>query len=142
MARSVKIPLEIWQDPQGDVLLVYSEAECSVYFACWNEPGVSTDFIGHLTFEKVCAVRSFPREYLPYQPEPSSAKSSVIQVFDSELAAEHLEYRKRHYPNFIGAAPNHFVVPGHDIYHEILADRFNVATILREGITDPRLLRL
>src|SRR5215470_15271824 len=98
MPRSVKMPLEIWQDPQGDVLLVYSEAECSVYFACWNEAGEPADFIGHLTFKQVRAVRSFPREYLPYQPEPSSAKSWVIQVFDSELVEEHLAYRKRHYP--------------------------------------------
>jgi hypothetical protein len=39
-------------------------------------------------------------------------------------------------------APRHFVVKGHDIYHEILADGFKEARIERATLTDRRLLAL
>ncbi len=36
MTQVTVIPLEFWQDPQGDVILTFSEHECSVYFGCWS----------------------------------------------------------------------------------------------------------
>ena len=37
MIDATIIPLDFWQAPQGDVILVYSEHECSIYFACWKQ---------------------------------------------------------------------------------------------------------
>lgn len=145
MADSIVIPLEIWQAPQGDVVLVYSERECSIYFACWTDEREPAAFVGHLAFMRVWGVRSFPREFLPYHPDPETlTRSYIIEVLDSDLVKGHRAYRERHYPNASSAhlAPKHFVVGGHDIYHEILADAFVVSTIPREGIVEPRLLRL
>jgi len=143
MIDAVAIPLEVWQDPQGDVILIYSENECSVYFACWAGAGEPADFIGHLSFDHGCGVRSFHREFSPYQVS-NPGKSEILRIPDSELVREHLAYRKRHYshlpPKLV--VPNHYVVRGHDIYHEILADGFVCNKIPNEDVTDPRLVRL
>jgi hypothetical protein len=32
--KAVQIPLEVWQDPQGDIILNISERECNAYFGC------------------------------------------------------------------------------------------------------------
>src|SRR5689334_11638775 len=103
MSDATVIPLDFWQDPQGDVILVYSEDECSIYFACWSASGIPADFIGHLSFERTAGVRSYGREYLPYrvtlQPK---CHSYILQVENSELVREHVAYRHQHYPNFPG----------------------------------------
>jgi hypothetical protein len=106
MSASIVVPLDFWQDPQSDAILVYSEHECLIYFAFWIAAGEAADFIGQLSFERSCGVRSYGREYLPYE------------------------------------LPNHYVVEGHDIYHEILASGLTTSTISHRDITDPRLLRL
>ncbi len=53
------IPLEFWKDPQSDVIVIFSEGECSVYFSCWTHAGEPADFIGKLSFNGAAAVR-FP----------------------------------------------------------------------------------
>jgi len=144
MTDAVIIPLDSWQDPQGDVVLIYSEYECSVYLACWKAAGVPADYIGHLSFEHASGVRSFAREYLPYRVPAHSHHSYILRIPDSELVREHIAYRQRHYPNFPSrlSDPNHYVVMGHDIYHEILARHFTASTIPTQDVKDPRLLRL
>jgi len=143
MIDAVAIPLEIWQDPQGDVILIYSEYECSIYFACWAAAGEPANFIGHLSFNRPCSVRGFHREFSPYQVS-NPGKSEILCVPDSELVRQHLAYQQRHYshlrPRLV--APNHYVVRGHDIYHEILADGFTCDKVPNQNVTDPRLLRL
>ena len=144
MIDAVAIPLEFWQDPQGDVILIYSEHECSVYFACWVTAGEPATFIGHLLFDHAWGVRSFRREFSPYQIS-NPAKSEILRVQDSELVREHVAYRQSHYPHLPPSklvVPNHYVVSGHDIYHEILADGFTCNKIPNHHVTDPRLLRL
>jgi hypothetical protein len=136
------IPLQFWQDPQGDVILIYSEAECSVYFACWADAGEPAGFIGHISFEHAAAVRSFARESLPYRIASHNSHSYILQVSDSDLVREHIAYRQSHYPHFPGREQQHFVVTGHDIYHEILATSFTARTIPNQDVLDPRLLRL
>jgi len=136
------VPLPFWQDPQGDVILVYSEVECSVYFGCWSTTGEPADFIGHLTFEHASAVRSFSREFLPYRIPTHSGHSYILEILDSEFVRQHVAYRQHHYPNFPGSKRRHFVVVGHDVYHEILAFEFNARTIPKQDVTDVRLLRL
>lgn len=140
---AVAIPLEFWQDPQGDVILVYSEHECSVYFACWMTAGVPAAFIGHLSFVHACGVRSFRREFSPYQVS-NPGKSEILRVADSELVREHMAYRQRHYSHLPprSVVPNHYVVRGHDICHEILADGFTCNRIPNHDVTDLRLVRL
>jgi hypothetical protein len=84
------IPLQFWQDPQGDVILIYGEQECSVYFTCWASAGVDAEFIGNLSFESASAVRSFGWEFIPYQTKPHGQKSWILELPDSELAREHV----------------------------------------------------
>ena len=143
MIDAVAIPLEFWQDPQGDVILIYSEHECSVYFACWLTAGEPAAFIGHLSFDHALCVRSFHREFSPYQVS-NPGNSENLRVPDSELVREHLAYRQRHYSHLPTSlvVPNHYVVSGHDIYHEILAVGFKCNRIPNDSVTDPRLVRL
>ena len=142
MVNAYIVPLEFWQDPQGDVILIYGEWECSVYFPCWASAGVAADYIGHLSFKGTSAVRSFPREFCPYQRTERGHRSYILRVEDSDLAREYIDYRKLHYPQSQIKEKNHYVVVGHDIYHEILAMSFTAGTILKSQITDARLLNL
>jgi hypothetical protein len=144
MSAPIVVPLDFWQDPQSDVILVYSERQCLIYFACWIAAGETADFIGQLSFERSRGVRSYGREYLPYELPKHKCRSWILQIPDSDLLREHLAYRKEHYSDSPSkqTVPNHYVVAGHDIYHEILANGFTASTVLRRDITDPRLLRL
>ena len=114
MRTASPITLEFWQDPQSDVILIYSERECSVYFRCWSSAGVPADYIGQLAFRGVSAVRSFPSEFLPYRITHHNEKSYVLKVADSDLASDYVDYRKLHYPEFPIREDTHFVVTGHD----------------------------
>jgi hypothetical protein len=138
------IPLKSWQDPQGDILLIYSEHECSVFFGCWESSGEPADYICRLSFERASAVRSFRREYIPYRLPEHTAHSYILRVSNSDLHREHIEYRNRRYPNvgYSTSEHSHFVVVGHDIYHEILATQFAETTIRVSSLTDERLLAL
>jgi hypothetical protein len=142
MIDAETIPLEFWQDPQGDALLIYSARECSIYFLCWDDAGMPADYIGHLAFKGTSAVRSFPREFTPYRPTEHSDRSYILRVQDSDLARNYIDYRKRHYPQTRVEEKNHYVIQGHDIYHEILATSFIASPILKNQITDERLLYL
>jgi hypothetical protein len=144
MPAPIVTPLDFWLDPQGDVILIYSEHECLIYCACWIAAGERADFIGQLSFERGRGVRSYRREHLPYHLPKHECHSWILQIPDSDFVREHLAYRNEHYSDSASkqTAPNHYVVAGHDIYHEILANGFTASTILRRDITDPRLLRL
>jgi hypothetical protein len=113
--NAIPIALDFWQDPQSDIILIYGESECSVYFRCWSDAGVPADYIGRLAFADAAAVRSFPREFVPYQTAQHSAP-----------------IREK----------THFVVVGHDIYHEVLATSFSSTKISKAEVNDPRLLKL
>jgi hypothetical protein len=69
---------------------------------------------------------------------------SLLCLFDSGLIQEHIMYRKRHYPTFVGDTSRLrlYVVSGHDFYHDILATGFTEATIPQSQITDERRLQL
>jgi hypothetical protein len=34
---AVPISLNVWQDPQGNVVLHHSREDCNVFFGCWTE---------------------------------------------------------------------------------------------------------
>ena len=136
------VPLSCWQDPQGDLVLIYSERECSVFFGCWVRSGEPADYVGRLSFERAAAVRSYGREFIPYQLPASGVHSYILRVSDSDFLREQVAYRLQHYPQFAGPPMQHFVVVGHDIYHEVLAASFTEATIPAADLTDERLLVL
>jgi hypothetical protein len=143
MTEATVIPLKSWQDPQGDVVLLYSERECSIFFPCWLSSGKPADYIGHLSFEHASAVRSFGREFLPYRLPEHRHRSYILAVPDSDMVREYAAYRRQQYRQFPPRpAPKQFVVVGHDIYHEILAAGFTESTIPRQEISDERLFRL
>jgi hypothetical protein len=143
MTDATVIPLKSWQDPQGDVVLLYAERECSVFFPCWLSSGEPADYIGHLSFEQASAVRSFEREFLPYRLPVHAHHSYILTIPDSDIVREYAAYRRQHYPQFpTRPSPTHFVVVGHDIYHEILATGYTESTIPREEISDERLFKL
>jgi len=139
MAKITVIPLEFWQDPQGYVILVFSERECSIYFGCWFAAGQPADFIGHLSFRRASAARSFQREFLPYRVPEHRDHSYVLSITDSEFIREHVAYRERHYHDRRAQDQVHYVVVGHDIFHEILAESFTATRIPKQEVTDDRL---
>jgi hypothetical protein len=104
--------------------------------------GMPADYIGHLSFDDTSAVRSFPREFTPYRPTAHGHRSYILRVQDSDLVRDYIDYRKRHYSQSHIKAKSHYLVVGHDIYHEILATAFTADTILKNKITDARLLNL
>jgi hypothetical protein len=141
MEKVTVIPLDFWKDPQGDIILVYSEHECSIYFNCWSAAGQPADFIGHLSFHEASAVRSFRREFLPYQVPIKDHPSYIFSIADSEFLREQIEYRRLHYPNNREERV-HYVIVGHDIYHEVLAASFTATKVPHHEVADDRLRRL
>jgi hypothetical protein len=144
MSRATVIPLEFWKDPQGDIILIFSERECSIYFNCWSASGEPAEFIGHLSFQHASAVWSFNREFLPYNVPKHEHRSYILTISDSDFIREHFAYREKHYPGSRVDAHNrvHYVLVGPDIYHEILAANFTSSKISKKDVTDTRLRRL
>jgi hypothetical protein len=144
MAEVTVIPLDFWKDPQGDVILIFSEYECSVYFGCWSAAGEPADFILQLSFQHASTARSFNREFLPYRIPKHEARSYILSITNSEFIDDHFAYRKLHYPQsrVDDHKRVHYVIVGHDIYHEVLAASFTVTKISKQGITEARLRKL
>ena len=142
MPEPTEIPLQCWCDPQGDSLVIYTAEECSVYRGCWVASAEPSDYICHLAFHDVAAVRSFPREFVPYRWTPTH-RSSLLCLLDSDLIQEHIAYRQHHYPSSVRDTSRlrHYVISGHDFYHDILATGFTEAAIPQSEITDERLLQ-
>jgi hypothetical protein len=139
------VPLEFWQDPVEDVILVFSERQCSVYCACWSAAGEPADFVGHLEFEDASDVRCSRRDYPPYQIQNDTDECSyILKVSDSDFVREYITRRNLRLPE----APlrfsdrHHFVVMGHDVYHEIVAASFTATTIPKSELKDPILRAL
>jgi hypothetical protein len=144
MTQVAIIPLQHWPNPQGDILLCYSEKECSLHYACWLAAGEPADFICRLSFQKAAFVRAFRREYIPY-PIPENARPGyILHILDSEFAKEHAAYRQRFYSHIPTdtTVRNHYVFIGHDIYYELFAGDFTETVIPQSAITDNRLLEL
>ena len=144
MTEATAIPIKSWPDPQGDIVLIYSEQECSIFFSCWIASGEPADYICRLSFLRAAAVRSFPREFLPYRHPQDAPVPCILRIPDSDMLRAFVAYRQQHYPQspFDPSQHSHFVVPGHDIYHEILATSFSETTMPASELTDERLLSL
>jgi hypothetical protein len=144
MQQATVIPLEFWQDPVNDVILIYSERQCSVYFACWSAAGEPADFIGHLAFEHASDVRSAWREHPPYRIPEHTHHSYILEIPDSDFVRQYVTFRNLRTPEspITMADRRHFVVVGHDIYHEIVAVGFTATKIPNHEVTDATLRTL
>jgi hypothetical protein len=127
-AYAKAIKLERWQSPVEDVLLLYSEGTCIVYFLIQSDTGDQLDecCIGKLQFFGAHAVRSFRTEVLPYYDHQHDYHSYILEVFQSPWRAEALVgiYSEQLKASLLARA-RHFIVAGHDIYHEIVAESYN-----------------
>jgi hypothetical protein len=121
------IPLKVWKDPQGDVVLHHSRSECSVYFGCWVTSGEPADYLCQLTFHHAWAIRGFRWEYMPYKIALDS-HSCIYEIEHSRWLNEaSVEYLKL-YPEWRGQdnkSFHHYIVKGHDNYIEIIAAGFD-----------------
>jgi hypothetical protein len=144
MKDALVIPLEFWQDPVNDVILIYSERQCSVYFACWEAAGVPADFIGHVSFEHASDVHSARREHPPYRIPEHGYHSFILEVPDSDFVRQYVTFRNLRSPlsRISTSDRHHYVVIGHDIYHEIVAASFTTRTIPNKEVTDTTLRAL
>jgi hypothetical protein len=68
--------------------------------------------------------------------EGHGQNSYILQIPDSDSVRDRVEYRKRRYPKTPIAQRTHYVIPGHDIYHEILAVSFTASTIPKVEVTE------
>jgi hypothetical protein len=129
---ATKVPVELWQDPQGDVVLEWTARECRVYFECWVSPGVRAPYVGELTFREPLAIRGELSEFPPYQSSGDVGPSYLLEVAGSEWLAE-LRTRQRRAYGRRAAALNpdlrHLVVVGHDNNVEVLCTGFDVRRI-------------
>ena len=145
MKEAKVIPLGFWQDLQGDVIIFYSERQCSVYLACWCAAGEPAGFIGHLAFEHASDVRSSRREHPPYRiPQGDRHHSYILEVPDSDWVREYVTRRNLRAPEITLQVSDrhHLVVVGHDIFHEIIAASFTAVTIPNDQVEDRTLRSL
>jgi hypothetical protein len=122
------IPLTKWQDPVEEFVLHFSERTCEVFFRCWDENGKPVeDTIGKLIFDRVWAVRSVRSEVCPHL-KAFACKSCILEVKNSLWPREVDKY---FYTDFsktvLREKARHFIVKGHDIFHEILAAAYDEA---------------
>jgi len=136
---AVAIPLKVWQDPQGDVVLHASRKECAIYFGCWIEAGIPADYLCCLRFHYAWAVRGFSLEMLPYEIEELSYRSSIYYVENSRFLKSAVEQRARDYPQWLswdGKIYRHYVVSGHDNYFDIIASGYTEQVMQRGEAND------
>ena len=84
---------------------------------------------------------------MPYEIGAGGSRSDIYEIEDSPWVAEQAAHAHRmseevYRRPLAPFAARHFVVKGHDIYHEILADGFQEARIERATMTNKRLLAL
>jgi hypothetical protein len=132
LETATAIPLNAWQDPQGDVVLRYSRERCHIYFGCWVDAGTPADYLCELTFHNAWAARGLCLEGAPYKTNPHSYHSFILVVEESrwlqQLAAQRLEYYPR-WKSWDTREYLHYVVEGHDNYYDIVATGFDEAIV-------------
>ena len=131
---AVPVPLKVWQDPQGDVVLQHSRERCTISFACWEDAGEPADYICQLVFDHAWAVRAVNSEFLPSEiHEPQ--RSCIYEVKESEWLIALSKERSRCHPewrNWDKRSYHHYVVQGHDNYCEVLAEGFVERIVSRD----------
>lgn len=126
---AVAVPLPIWQDPQGSLLLHVASDQAEVEFPCWTDAAEEADFTGAIVFEGVWATRTVGTEFSPFQVEPHNFHSSILRVEESAWIEELAAARKATYtdwPRADAANYSHYVVVGHSEYVEVVARSWRV----------------
>ena len=134
MQLAVPIPLKVWQDPQGDVVLHHSRECCTVSFACWDAAGEPADHICQLNFHHAWVVRGVNSEYLPYEGPEHHQHSCIYEIEDSVWLKQESEERGKTYPEWRewdSRLYHHYVVRGHDNYVEVIASSFEEGVVSR-----------
>jgi hypothetical protein len=132
------ISLNIWQDPQSNVVLHHSCEECEVFFDCWMGAGEPADYLCKLIFHHAWAVRGIRLEGLPYQIK-THRRSCIYEIENSEWLKQVSEQRLRNYPEWKNWDENkyhHFVISGHDNYYDIIAADFEEQKISKDEAGD------
>jgi hypothetical protein len=136
--RAIQIRLKNWQDPQGDVALLFTRDRCEVFFGCWAAPAEPADHLVRLSFEHGWAARCVCSEYPPYTYEINerSPSSSILEVQESQWLKELSDRRLETYPRWKDWDHKrylHYVVQGHDNYVDVVALGFTETLISREA---------
>ena len=132
---AIPIPLSVWQDPQGDVVLLHSRDRCTVSFACWETNGAPANYLCRLTFNHAWAVRAVCSEIDPYEYR-EHLRSCIYEIQESEWLKRLSEERVALYPRWLEwdhKSYHHFLISGHDNYCEIIAEGFEEEIISRES---------
>jgi hypothetical protein len=132
--KAEQIPLEVWQDPQGDVILNISERECNAYFGCWNEDSTPADYIAKISFIG-CKSSIFSRsEFLDYDYE-HLYHSYILRVLNSKWLEAQINKDNKLYPHNRKLINdyNHYVIKGHDVFIEVIARDFILEKINKEN---------
>lgn len=132
------IALSQWQDPVNDVAVVFSEGTCCVYFFVRD-----SELLGKLSFDGVWAIRGVRTEIAPYMDRESHLGSHILEVFDSLWPSEiecgfYGEQSKKR----LHKESRHFLVKGHDIYHEILCTDYSEQYLSKTDEEYPFALRV
>jgi hypothetical protein len=135
---AITIPLKVWQDPQSNPLLIFSESIRVVYIGCWIEAGVPADYVCKIAFKAGWASRFYAIEHLPYEIKEFH-RSSVYEVKDSSWVKESSKRRLECYPEWKtwdNTTYRHFIIGGHDNYIEIIAEDFTEEIISIEKVRE------
>lgn len=137
--KALKIPIDVWQDPQGDIVLNTSERECTVFFGCWDEQGDPANYLSKISFKNCLASKYTHSQFLPYKIYEDKAHSYILKIENSTWLRELIDEKRKLYPAEIHIGLSwdkkkyvHFVVQGHDAYIDIIATEFNIEIIPRE----------
>jgi hypothetical protein len=121
------IELEQWQDPVEDVAAVFSEEVCNVYFFVRD-----SELIGKLSFDRATAFRSVRTEVAPHMDSESKFSSYILEVFHSPRPGDiEFGFYTEQAREFL-RKKRHFLVKGHDIYHEVLCLDFSESYLSKE----------
>ena len=132
---AVAIPLKVWQDPQSNPLLIFSQSIRVVYIGCWTDAGVPADYICKITFNAGWASRFYAIKHLPYEIKEFH-RSSIYEIKDSDWVKKSSEQRLECYSEWKTwdkRTYHHFVVSGHDNYIEVIAEAFTEEIISIEN---------
>ncbi|MES9685211.1 hypothetical protein CN514_05985 [Bacillus sp. AFS001701] len=131
--KAIQIPLEVWQNPQGDVILNISERDCHVFFGCWDEDSNPADYIAKVTFNNCWSANYIHSEYVDYEYELKNHRSYILKVLNSRWLEELYTKQLRLYSRSkINKDYNHYVVRGHDVCVEVIAREFIIEKLNKE----------
>ncbi|HZG81786.1 MAG TPA: hypothetical protein VEZ13_13540 [Brevibacillus sp.] len=135
---AIPIKLDVWQDPQGDIILHSSGRDCFVYFGCWDDESNPCDYIARISFNGCIASKYIHSQFLNYKVEEHNFHSYILSIQNSSWVKQVAENEKRIYGDraIDYSLYLHYVVQGHDVYVEIIAKEFTLTKIYRHEAGD------